>query len=102
MSTEYIEKSWREITSRNPISQDQFATGLKDFKFSVGSGYGFIPNQSYFTVELKMTYAGDKPIAANSVAFADSLSAICSTTSTSTSAGKLFRHLLLVSVNAKS
>ena len=71
MSTEYIEKQWREITSRNPISQDQFATGLKDFKFSVGSGYGFIPNQSYFTVELKMTYAGDKPIAANSVAFAD-------------------------------
>ena len=42
--TEYIEKQWREITSRNPITDEQFSTGLKDFKFSVGQGYCFIHN----------------------------------------------------------
>ena len=67
--TEFVEKQWREITSRNPITGDQFATGLKDFKFSVGQGYGFIPNLSYFRVELKLTVAGVKPAA--NVVFAD-------------------------------
>jgi hypothetical protein len=67
--TEFIEKQWREITSRNPITGAQFATGLKDFKFSVGQGYGFIPNLSYFRVELKLTVAGVKPAA--NVVFAD-------------------------------
>lgn len=68
--TEYVEKQWREITSRNPITGDQFATGLKDFKFSVGQGYGFIPNLSYFRVELKLTVGGAKP-ANTGVVFAD-------------------------------
>jgi hypothetical protein len=33
--TEYIEKQWREVTSRNPVDGQNFKTGLKDFKFSV-------------------------------------------------------------------
>ena len=66
--TEFVEKSWREITSRNPITDEQFATGLKDFKFSVGQGYGFIPNLSYFRVELELTVGGAKP---TDVVFAD-------------------------------
>jgi hypothetical protein len=66
--TEFVEKQWREITSRNPITGAQFATGLKDFKFSVGQGYGFIPNLSYFRVELELTEDGGKP---TTVAFAD-------------------------------
>ena len=69
--TEYIEKQWREITSRNPITDEQFSTGLKDFKFSVGQGYGFIPNLSYFRVELELTVAGGKPTRADGVTFAD-------------------------------
>jgi len=69
--TEFIEKSWKEITSRNPITDDQFATGLKDFKFSVGQGYGFIPNLSYFRVELELTVAGVAPIISDDVVFAD-------------------------------
>lgn len=49
-SKEYIEKSWREVTSRNPVADASFPQGLKDFKFSVGQGYGFIPSQSYFKI----------------------------------------------------
>ena len=69
--TEYIEKQWREITSRNPITDEEFSTGLKDFKFSVGQGYGFIPNLSYFRVELELTVAGAAPARADGVSFAD-------------------------------
>ena len=71
METEFIEKNWREITSRNPLDGANFATGLKDFKFSVGSGYGFIPNQSYFTVVLKLTHANGAPDMASEIVFAD-------------------------------
>jgi hypothetical protein len=67
----FIEKQWREITSRNPIRGDQFNTGLKDFKFSVGQGYGFIPSESYFRVELKLTVAGAVPTRTGAVAFAE-------------------------------
>lgn len=70
--TEYIEKQWREITSRNPVRDAEFTTGLKDFKFSVGQGYGFIPNLSYFRVELELTVGGSVPTRANQVAFAES------------------------------
>lgn len=70
--TEYIEKQWREITSRNPVRDEEFTTGLKDFKFSVGQGYGFIPNLSYFRVELELTVGGAKPTRADNVAFAES------------------------------
>lgn len=69
--TEYIEKQWREITSRNPITDEQFSTGLKDFKFSVGQGYGFIPNLSYFRVELELTVGGAPPDRADQVTYAD-------------------------------
>ena len=69
--TEYIEKQWREITSRNPITDEQFSTGLKDFKFSVGQGYGFIPNLSYFRVELELTVGGGAPVGTDEVIFAD-------------------------------
>lgn len=69
---EYIEKQWREITSRNPVRDEEFTTGLKDFKFSVGQGYGFIPNLSYFRVELELTYGGAAPTRANAIAFAES------------------------------
>lgn len=55
--TEYIEKQWREITSRNPVAGNEFKTGIKDFKFSVGQGYGLIPSQSYFRVELDLKIA---------------------------------------------
>lgn len=51
---EFIEKQWREITSRNPIGKGEFPQGLKDYKFSVGQGYGFIPSQSYFKVDLEL------------------------------------------------
>jgi hypothetical protein len=72
MSHDYIEKQWREITSRNPVSGANFPAGLKDFKFSVGSGYGFIPSQSYFRVDLKLTAGGGVPIDGDNVTFADS------------------------------
>jgi hypothetical protein len=58
----FIEKQWREITSRNPITGSQFNTGLKDFKFSVGQGYGFIPSESYFRVQLKLTIGTANPL----------------------------------------
>lgn len=71
MTIDYVEKQWREITCRNPITGDQFPNGLKDFKFSVGQGYGFIPNLSYFRVELKLTVADKKPSPTDGVTFAD-------------------------------
>jgi hypothetical protein len=73
MSQEYIEKQWREITSRNPVSGANFPQGLKDYKFSVGQGYGYIPSQSYFRVDLKVTANDQQPIEASKIAFADSV-----------------------------
>lgn len=72
---EYIEKSWKEITSRNPVKGALFPQGLKDFKFSIGQGYGLIPSQSYFKVDLKLN-AGSAggaiaPTLAESATFAD-------------------------------
>lgn len=78
----YIEKQWREITSTNPVSGKFFPQGLKNFKMSVGQGYGFIPAQSYFKVDLKIvkyfdpgsgTPTAGKPTIADGVTFADSV-----------------------------
>ena len=52
--TEYIQKHWREVNSRTSCAGPQSATGIKDFRFSVGAGYGWIPSQSYFRVNLKL------------------------------------------------
>jgi len=68
---EFIEKSWIEITSRNPVSGSLFPQGLKDFKFSVGQGYGLIPSQSYFKVTLKITAKNLPPTDTEYATFAD-------------------------------
>ena len=70
---EFIEKKWVEITSRNPVSGKDFPQGLKNFKFSVGQGYGFIPSQSYFKVDLTIKQfdaAGDSEDVSN-ITYAD-------------------------------
>jgi hypothetical protein len=54
MADQYVEKHWREVNSRTKCGGEDFGKGIKDFKFSVGQGYGFIPAQSYFRVELKL------------------------------------------------
>ena len=73
--SEYIEKVYKEITSRNPVRDASFPQGLKDFKFSVGQGYGFIPAQSYFKVDLEIVKynAGNrvKPAVGDGVTFSD-------------------------------
>jgi hypothetical protein len=86
MSNQYIEKQWREITSRNPIRDGEFTAGLKDFRFSVGQGYGLIPNQSYFRLELQLLCNG-KPAATETenpaaITFADG---VC---------GNLFKNIM--------
>ena len=50
MADQYVEKHWREVNSRTKCGGVEFGKGIKDFKFSVGQGYGFIPAQSYFRV----------------------------------------------------
>ena len=74
----YIEKQWREITSTNPVTDKDFPQGLKNFKMSVGQGYGFIPAQSYFKVDLKIVKYGadeveEKPDGPDLLTFADSV-----------------------------
>jgi len=74
----YIEKQWREITSTNPVSDKDFPQGLKNFKMSVGQGYGFIPAQSYFKVDLKIVKYGadkveEKPDGTDLLTFSDSV-----------------------------
>ena len=66
MADQYLEKHWREVNSRTKCGGEDFGKGVKDFKFSVGQGYGFIPAQSYFRVELKLW---GKPLSAT--VFAD-------------------------------
>ena len=73
MSDQYVEKHWREINCRTTIDDTTFRQGLKDFKFSVGQGYGFIPAQSYFRVDLEITVAGNAPTVADNAAFADNV-----------------------------
>ena len=73
MSEQYIEKTWREVNSRTDAKGDKFSQGVKDFKWSIGQGYGFIPNQSYFRITLKLTNRNGPPIAADGLAFADNV-----------------------------
>ena len=87
MSDQYVEKHWREINCRTTIDDTTFRQGLKDFKFSVGQGYGFIPAQSYFRVDLEITVAGNAPTVADDVAFADN---VCGNLFTSIWAGKQY------------
>ena len=74
--SEYIELVYKEITSRNPVDDKNFPQGLKDFKFSIGQGYGFIPAKSYFKIELEIVKynsagAAIKPDITDGVTFAD-------------------------------
>ena len=71
MPEHYIERNWREVNSRTAVALDAFPQGIKEFKFSVGAGYGFIPAQSYFRVTLRLTVAGVAPTAADNASFAD-------------------------------
>lgn len=71
MSEQYIERTFREVNSRTDVAGANFNKGVKDFKFSIGQGYGFIPNQSYFRVTLKLTVGGEAPTLLDTVAFAD-------------------------------
>jgi hypothetical protein len=71
MTDQYVEKHWREVNARNSCKQGEFAKGIKDFKFSVGQGYGFIPSQSYFRVELKLKKGNANPTLADGCTFSD-------------------------------
>jgi hypothetical protein len=73
--SEFIEKSYREVTSRNPVGGDNFPQGLKDFKFSVGQGFGFIPAQSYFKITVTLNEYNGTPaiIKPANITFADGL-----------------------------
>ena len=74
MTDQYVEKHWREVNSRTSCKGTEFGKGIKDFKFSVGQGYGFIPAQSYFRVELKLlTGTGKVPDQVDKLAFADNV-----------------------------
>ena len=73
MSDQYVEKHWREVNCRTQIADLTFPEGLKDFKYSVGQGYGHIPAQSYFRLELEVTGAGAAPIETDTIAFADNV-----------------------------
>ena len=74
MSSDYfIERNWREVNSRTSCTGDAFPQGIKEFKFSVGSGYGFLPNQSYFRITLRLTFNNLPPTVADSVCFADNV-----------------------------
>jgi hypothetical protein len=73
MTDQYVEKHWREVNSRTKCGGDEFGKGIKDFKFSVGQGYGFIPAQSYFRVELKLMNNNADPVVGNNIAFADNV-----------------------------
>ena len=74
MSDQYVEKHWREVSSRTSCQGPEFAKGIKDFKFSIGAGYGFIPAQSYFRVELKLVRGvADLPRLQDNTAFADNV-----------------------------
>ena len=68
---DYIEKDWREITSRNPVKGVDFPSGLKDFKFSIPSNFALIPRESYFTVELKLDVSNLPPVPARETVFAE-------------------------------
>ena len=70
---DYIEKTWREVSSRTAISGADFVKGVKDFKFSVAQGYAWIPNQSYFRITLKLTVGGASPTVADTVCFSDNV-----------------------------
>ena len=70
---DYIEKTWREVSSRTAISGADFVKGVKDFKFSVSQGYAWIPNQSYFRITLKLTVSGASPTVADTVCFSDNV-----------------------------
>ena len=77
MADQYVEKHWREVNSRTKCGGEDFGKGIKDFKFSVGQGYGFIPAQSYFRVELRLAMDNDVPGSGDHITFATTYAGIC-------------------------
>ena len=74
MADQYVEKHWREVSSRTSCQGPEFSKGIKDFKWSVGAGNGFIPAQSYFRVALKLVRGvADLPRLEDNIAFADNV-----------------------------
>ena len=67
------ELQYREISSQRAINDVNFSQGVIDFNFSTGAPTGWIPNQSYFRIEMKITgEGGNQPTVSQQIAFADS------------------------------
>ena len=73
---EFIEKHWREVKSRTTLVGADFPKGVKDFKFSIATGYGFIPIQTYFKCDLSIysdALGTVLPVTNDNIAYADNV-----------------------------
>lgn len=57
--TEY---TWREISCPTDVKGDDFARGAQTFRFQVGNPNAWIPNKSYFKIDMTLTEGDDKPV----------------------------------------
>lgn len=67
----YIEEKYMEVNCRSNPKGEDFTKGVKDYKFSIGPGYAWLPNRSFFKIGLKITFEGVVPTEASCVTFAD-------------------------------
>lgn len=70
-----MELTHRQITCQRQIADDEFPKGVMDYNFSLGGKIGFIPNHSYFRIEVEVNGAGAgvAPFLDENVALADGL-----------------------------
>ena len=71
VDAKYIEEKYMEVNCRSNPKGDDFTRGVKDYKFSIGPGYAWLPNRSFFKIGLKITFEGARPTEASGVTFAD-------------------------------
>ena len=63
-SKHYGESSYQQCPCLKTISGGSVNfIGLQDYKWTVGSGKGFIPNRSYFRIDISLYGVGGQPAA---------------------------------------
>lgn len=72
-----LEYEYRQISCQRAVNDVNFPRGVQDFNFSVGGNKGWVPNRSYFRIDLSLRGRGgaDAPTISDQVALADNVCA---------------------------
>ena len=69
--TSGLNRTYRQITCKRSVADENFPKGVMDFDFSIGGKTVFIPSRSYFRIGVKLTGAKNAAPTGTDVAFAN-------------------------------